>query len=122
MTLNGSIYADTVRLDEPAPSELEAHGDASFGDRQVYGLLFTYYGGAVVCQTKKNALIVDSTMEAEAIASANAAVASDDASRQLRLQPVPAASAVLVVVSRRRLTMPVEKGRLLHVNTRSRGS
>ena len=38
----------------------------------MYGLLFTYYGGAVVCQTKRIALIVDSTMEAEAIASAKA--------------------------------------------------
>ena len=53
--------------------QLEGHADATWGDRNLYGLLLTYAGGAVLHQTKKISLIVDSTMEAEAIASAKCA-------------------------------------------------
>lgn len=38
-------------------------------DRNVYGQLITYAGGAVLHQTKKIGILVDSSMESEAIAS-----------------------------------------------------
>jgi hypothetical protein len=49
---------------------MEAHADATWGDRNVYGLLLTFHGAAILHQTKKIALLVDSSMETEAIASA----------------------------------------------------
>jgi hypothetical protein len=83
ITYGGVAHADSPRLggrldanipmDEPAVAALEAHGDATWGDRIVYGILLTFAGGAVHHQTKKVALIVDSSMESEAIASAKAA-------------------------------------------------
>ena len=44
--LTGSLKAGIggVSIDEPAPAELEAHADATWGDRNVYGLLLTYAG------------------------------------------------------------------------------
>ena len=57
-------------LDEPAPNELEGSADATWGDRNVYSLLLTYGGGAIAHSVKKLALILDSSMEAEAIGSA----------------------------------------------------
>ena len=70
--LGGRLDAN-IPMDEPAVAELEAHGDATWGDRIVYGILLTFAGGAILHQTKKVALIVDSSMESEAIASAKAA-------------------------------------------------
>ena len=59
-------------MDGKAPAELEGHADATWGDRNVYGLMLTFGGGVVYHVTKKIALIVDSSMETEAIASAKA--------------------------------------------------
>lgn len=69
--LAGGLTAN-IDLSEPAPSELEAHADATWGDRNVYALLLTYAGAAVLHQTKKIALLVDSSMESEAIGSSKA--------------------------------------------------
>ena len=63
---------EIVDLDGTPPEELEAHADATWGDRNVYGLLLTFGGAAVYHVTKKISLIVDSSMETEAIASAKA--------------------------------------------------
>jgi len=83
ITYGGAGLAASPRLDarlaahidisEPAPSNLVAHADSTWGDRNVYGLVLTYAGGAVLHQTKKISLIVDSSMEAEAVASGRAA-------------------------------------------------
>ena len=43
--------------------------NATWCDRNVYALLLTFAGGTVLHQTKKISLIVDSSMETEAIAS-----------------------------------------------------
>ena len=69
--LGGDMRA-TIDLAEPAPMQLEASADATWSDRNVYGMLFTYHGGAIYHGTKKIALIVDSSMESEAIASCKA--------------------------------------------------
>jgi hypothetical protein len=45
---------------------LETHADATLGERQVFGSLTTYGGGAVYHNTQNIALIVNSSMEAEA--------------------------------------------------------
>ena len=70
--LKGQLSSNIVDLNGVAPMELEAMADATWGDRNVYGLLITFAGGAVYHVTKKIALIVDSSMETEAIASAKA--------------------------------------------------
>ena len=70
--LGGRLDAN-IPMDQAAVRELEAHGDATWGDRVLYGIILTYYGAAVFHQAKKIALIVDSSMESEAIASAKAA-------------------------------------------------
>ena len=69
--IDGALHAN-IDLTEPAPSELAAHADATWCDRNVYALLLTFAGGTVLHQTKKISLIVDSSMETEAIASAKA--------------------------------------------------
>lgn len=68
-----AAIAAHVDLSEPAPVQLEALADATWGDRNIYGVLVTFGGGAILHQTKKLALVVDSSMEAEAIASCKAA-------------------------------------------------
>jgi len=63
---SGAIAAH-IDLSEPAGLALEAHADASWGDRNLIGIVLTYGGGAVLHQCKKTGLLVDCTMEAEAI-------------------------------------------------------
>jgi len=66
--------AARIDLCEPAPRGLVvAHANSTWGDRNVYSLVLTYAGGAVLHQTKKILLIIDSLMEAEAVASGRAA-------------------------------------------------
>ena len=60
-------------MDSPAPSELEAHADATWSHLNLYALVLTYGGAAVFHQTKKIAILVDSSMETECIASSKAA-------------------------------------------------
>ena len=86
--LTGSLYADgpeleseridqrvdtvtkaNVDLNGSAGHRLEAHADATWGDRNILALVLTFAGGAILHQTKKLALICDSSMETEAIAS-----------------------------------------------------
>ena len=47
-------------------------GNATWGDRNLYGLLITYGRGAIAHATKKLSLVLDSSMEAESIASSKA--------------------------------------------------
>jgi hypothetical protein len=82
-SLGGNLTA-AVDLERPAPSALEAHADATWGDRNVYGLILTFAGAAVLHQTKKIALIVDSSMESEAVGSGKAGEAVSYAREILR--------------------------------------
>tara|TARA_B110000046_G_C13021457_1_gene411460 strand:- start:974 stop:4489 length:3516 start_codon:yes stop_codon:yes gene_type:complete len=86
--LSGSFDA-YLDLSEPAAQELDAHADASWGDRNIYGLILTYAGAAVLHQVKKISLVVDSTMESEAIGSAKAGEAVAYAREILRALGVP---------------------------------
>ena len=86
--LQGDMRAE-VHLDGNAPSALEAHADATWGDRNIYGLILTFGGAAVLHQTKKIALIVDSSMETEAIASSKGAEAISYAREILRGLGIP---------------------------------
>ena len=65
--------AASVKLAEPAGELLEAAADATWGDRLIYGLILSYGRGAVLHITKKIGLLLDSSMESEAVASAKAA-------------------------------------------------
>ena len=76
-------------LDAPAGSELDAHADASWGDRNIYGLILTFAGAAILHQVKKISLVVDSTMESEAIGSSKAGEAVAYAREILRAIGVP---------------------------------
>jgi len=69
--LRGGLAA-FIDMNEPAPAELEGHADATWGDRNVYGLILTYEGAAVLHQTKKISLVVQCSMHTEAIASGKA--------------------------------------------------
>jgi len=65
--LSGAIAAH-IDMSEPAGLDLEAHADAPWGDRNLYGIVLLYGGGAVLHQCKKVGLLVDCTMEVEAVA------------------------------------------------------
>jgi len=93
--LEGSLKAH-IDLDGSPAAELTAHADATWGDRNVYGLMLTFAGAAVLHQTKKIALIVDSSMESEAIASSKGGEAIAYAREVLRGLGVPAGSATLL--------------------------
>ena len=56
-----------------AGAGLEASADATWCDRNVYAILLTYGRGAIFHVTKKIGLLLDSSHEAEAVASAKAA-------------------------------------------------
>ena len=88
-TLDGHLTANIPGLDGGAPTELESHADATWGDRNIYGLILTYAGAVVYHATKKIALIVDSSMESEAIASAKAGESVAYAREILRAFGVP---------------------------------
>jgi hypothetical protein len=81
--LTGRLSAH-VDLDEPATELLEAAADASWGDRMCYGMLITFARGAVYHCTKKIGLILDSSMEAEAVGTSKAGEASTYAREILR--------------------------------------
>ena len=70
--LDGRVSAN-VDLWQPAPASLEAHADATWGDRCVYALILTFAGAAVFHQVKKISMLVDSSMESEAIGTSKAA-------------------------------------------------
>ena len=44
----GGLLKAHIDLAQPAPSALEAHSDATWGDRNVYALVLTYAGAAVL--------------------------------------------------------------------------
>ena len=93
--LGGALQA-RIDLTEPAHTELEAHADATWGDRNVYGMLVTFNGAAVFHQIKKIALIVDSSMESEAIASSKGAETLTYVREILRAFGTPAAGPTLL--------------------------
>ena len=93
--LEGSLKAH-IDLGEPAPGALEAHADATWGDRNLYGLILTYAGAAVLHQSKKISLIVDSSMESEAIGSSKAGEAVAYAREILRALGVPVTGPTLL--------------------------
>ena len=70
--LSGFISAN-IDLALPAPAALEALTDASWGDRNLTGIIITYGGAAVLIQVKKAQLVCISTMEVEAVATSKAA-------------------------------------------------
>ena len=72
-----------------SPGDLEATADATWGGHDVYSILFTYYGGAVLHTTKKIHLIIDSSTEAEAIATSKAGESVGWAREVLRAMGVP---------------------------------
>ena len=67
------MSAHIAGLDSHAPTELVAAADATWnGDLDLYGMLLTCFGAAVMHSVKKIGLVVDSSHESEAIASAKA--------------------------------------------------
>ena len=71
--LQGRMSAHIAGLDSHAPTELVAAADATWnGDLDLYGMLLTCFGAAVMHSVKKIGLVVDSSHESEAIASAKA--------------------------------------------------
>jgi hypothetical protein len=65
--------AANVRLDEPAGPDLECSADATWCERNLYGLLLTFARASVLHQTKKIGILTDSSTESEAIGSAKGA-------------------------------------------------
>ena len=74
-SISGALHA-SVNLDEPAPAELACHADATWSDRNVYGLLLTFAGGTILHQTKKISLIIDSSIHGDGGPSALSALAT----------------------------------------------
>ena len=71
--LQGRMSAHIAGLDSHAPTELVAAADATWnGDLDLYGMLLTCFGAAVMHSVKKIGLVVDSSHKSEAIASAKA--------------------------------------------------
>jgi len=70
--LSGRLSAN-ISLDEPAAATLEASADATWGERNLYGLLVTYNRATVLFMVKKIQLLVDSSHEAEAIGTSKVA-------------------------------------------------
>ena len=79
-----------------APNQLEGHGDATWGDRVLYGVILTLGGGAIFHQVKKLGLIVDSSMESECIASCRTAETIAYAREILRALGTPADGPTLI--------------------------
>ena len=69
--LNASMYAD-FRMSDGATPELECTADSTWGGNNVYAILMTLNGGAIAHVSKRMHLIVDSSMESEAVATGKA--------------------------------------------------
>ena len=65
--LQASLTAD-VDLNSKASKELEVYGDATWNLFNVYGLIVLYHGAAVFHQTKRIAIMCDSSHRSEAMA------------------------------------------------------
>jgi hypothetical protein len=85
-----------IDLSKPAPADLVAHADSTWGDRNVYGIVLTFAGGAIYHGTKKSSLVLDSSMEAEAVASGRAAEQVSYAREVLRALGIPVDGPTLV--------------------------
>ena len=94
-TLDGHLTADIV-LSEPASADLMAHADATWGARNIYGLLLMYAGAAVLAQTKKIAMLMDSSMETEVVASSKGGEVISYAREILRALGVPPVGPTLI--------------------------
>ena len=87
--LTTSLSTDIALGTDKAPRELEVFGDATWDLHSVYGLVLTYYGGAVHHATKRIATICDSSMRSESIATAKGAEMAMYAREILRGLGVP---------------------------------
>ena len=92
----GGSLAAHINLSKLAPAELESHADATWGDRNVYALILTFGGAAVLHCTKKIALAIDSSMETEAIGSSKAGESVAYAREILRALGVPPSGPTLI--------------------------
>ena len=92
--LQGGISA-RIDLGAQAPLELSATADATWGGElldggmDTYSTLLTYNGGRIAAETKKIGLIVDSSFEAEAIATSKVGERVEYAREALRGIGVP---------------------------------
>ena len=87
-TLAGNIYAN-FNMADGAPAPLEATADSTWDGNNVYSVLLTFNGGAVAHLVKKMHLIVDSSMESEAVATGKAGEIVTYAREILRAIGVP---------------------------------
>ena len=62
--LDGAMYAD-ISLDAPAPQELAASSDATYGTYDIYAYLLTYNGAHVDSITRRVGLVGSSSMQNE---------------------------------------------------------
>merc|ERR1712185_641894 len=83
-------------MGQGAPNELEATADSTWDGNNVYALLLTLYGGAVAHSVKKMHLIVDSSMESEAVATGKAGEIVAYAREILRAMGTPPSGATFV--------------------------
>ena len=86
--LQGNIMAE-FKMTDGAPSELEATADSTWSGDNAYAVLLTYGGGAILHTVKLMHLIVDSSMESEAVATAKAGEAVTYVREILRALGVP---------------------------------
>ena len=86
--LTGDISA-AFDMADGAPSELEVTADSTWDGANVYAILLTMYGGAVAHGAKLMHLIVDSSTESEAIATAKAGELVAYAREVLRAMGLP---------------------------------
>ena len=69
--LTASMYAD-FRMADGAAAALECTADSTWAGRNVYAILLTLNGGAIAHTCKMMHLLVDSSMESEAVATGKA--------------------------------------------------
>ena len=86
--LKGGIYAD-FKMSDGARAGLEAVADSTWAGDNVYALLLMYCGGCVAHLVKKMHLIVDSSMESEAVATGKCGEIVSYAREILRALGVP---------------------------------
>ena len=86
--LRGGIYAD-FKMQDGARTGLEAVADSTWAGDNVYAILLMYHGGCVAHLVKKMHLIVDSSMESEAVATGKCGEIVSYAREILRALGVP---------------------------------
>ena len=84
--LTGGVAA-AFEMESGAPPQLEATADSTWSGDNVYALLLTLFGGAVAHSAKLLHLIVDSSTESEAVATAKACEVARSRSRLFSESP-----------------------------------